>query len=262
MICYNILRADGPPVAVLSARSSARVGFGLASVLLHAIVLATLAVLMTRPTLPAVPDEPAIEMVFEQTPPPPEPVVETPPEPPPPEPVVETPPEPPPPPVATPPPEPEPAPEPPPTPIAEPKPEPPPAPPRPRPPPPRPRPVVAAKPAPTEAPKGPPPMSAPAPAAAPAVDPAWQAATAAWFASRKVYPEEARRRGEEGPVSIRFTVDRSGRVLDSAIVRSSGSALLDEAAMTLLRQATMPAFPASMAQARITITTTLRYSLR
>jgi periplasmic protein TonB len=83
-----------------------------------------------------------------------------------------------------------------------------------------------------------------------------------WLAARKIYPEEARRRGEEGNVSIRFTVDRSGRVLETTIVTRSGSALLDEAALNLLRQAALPAFPADMTQERITITTTIRYSLR
>jgi protein TonB len=83
-----------------------------------------------------------------------------------------------------------------------------------------------------------------------------------WLAARKTYPEEARRRGEEGHVSIRFTVDRSGRVMEAAIVTPSGSALLDEAALNLLRLAVLPAFPADMTQERITITTTVRYSLR
>jgi protein TonB len=98
--------------------------------------------------------------------------------------------------------------------------------------------------------------------AAPVVDPGWQASVFGWLASRKTYPEEARRRGEEGRVTVRFTVDRSGRVVEAAIVSASGSALLDEAALGLLRQAVLPAFPADMNQARITITTTMRYSLR
>jgi protein TonB len=94
------------------------------------------------------------------------------------------------------------------------------------------------------------------------VDPGWQASVFGWLASRKSYPEEARRRGEEGRVAVRFTVDRSGRVVDAAIVSASGSTLLDEATLTLLRQAVLPPFPVDMTQARITITTTMRYSLR
>jgi protein TonB len=100
------------------------------------------------------------------------------------------------------------------------------------------------------------------PVAAPVVDPSWQASVFGWLASRKTYPEEARRRGEEGRVAIRVTIDRSGRVVDAAIVSASGSQRLDEAALALLRQASLPPFPAAMAQARITITTTMRYSLR
>jgi len=99
-------------------------------------------------------------------------------------------------------------------------------------------------------------------AAAPVVDPSWQAAVFGWISSRKSYPDEARRRGEEGRVAIRFTVDRSGRVLDAAIIGTSGSELLDQAALALLREASLPPFPAAMARARITITTALRYSLR
>jgi protein TonB len=94
------------------------------------------------------------------------------------------------------------------------------------------------------------------------VDPRWQAEVAGWLTARKIYPEEARRRGEEGRVAVRFTVDRTGRVVEAAIVSPSGSALLDEAAIGLLRQAVFPAFPPNMPQPRVTITTTMRYSLR
>jgi periplasmic protein TonB len=94
------------------------------------------------------------------------------------------------------------------------------------------------------------------------MDPRWTAAVSGLLAERKIYPEEARRRGEEGRVLIRFTVDRSGRVEAASIVAPSGSVLLDEAALALLRQAVLPAFPVAMTAARITITTTVRYSLR
>ena len=107
-------------------------------------------------------------------------------------------------------------------------------------------------------------VTAPAPVtpAAPVIDRSWEAAVFGSLAARKTYPEEARRRGEEGRVAVRFTVDRSGHVMEAAIVSPSGSALLDEAALGLLRQAVLPPFPAGMTEARITITTTMRYSLR
>jgi protein TonB len=96
----------------------------------------------------------------------------------------------------------------------------------------------------------------------PVVDPAWRSAVVGWLAAHKAYPDEARRRGEEGTVAIRFSVDRAGHVLDVTVLSSSGSARLDEAALAVLRGAVLPAFPAAMDQARITITTTLRYALR
>jgi protein TonB len=94
------------------------------------------------------------------------------------------------------------------------------------------------------------------------VERGWQQAVSGWLSSRKTYPEAARQRGEEGAVAVRFTVDRSGRVMDAAIVKASGSALLDDAALGLLRHAVLPAFPPDMTQSSITITTTMRYSLR
>jgi len=152
-------------------------------------------------------------------------------------------------------------------PVIPPPPEPPPAPK----PPPRPRPTnrpaeraIERTPSPPRETPPPPAVTAtPAPAAAaPIIDPRWQAAVSSLLASRKIYPEEARRRGEEGHVAVRFTIDRSGRVVDAAIVAASGSSLLDDAALALLRQAVLPPFPEDMTQARLTITTTIRYSLR
>jgi len=94
------------------------------------------------------------------------------------------------------------------------------------------------------------------------MDPRWVAGVSAWLASHRTYPESARERGEEGNVAVRFTVDRYGRVLQAVIVRASGSTLLDDAALGLLRQAEFPAFPADMTEAQVTITTSVRYSLR
>jgi periplasmic protein TonB len=288
--------AIGPPVTVdetrvpLSGRTGGRLGFGALSVLLHAAAIGVLVLVVSPPVAPPPLEQAPIELVFEQPPAPPEatpvaqpeapPPVEQPPlpevgpEPPVPVPP-EPPPEPPPPPVVAPA-EPKP-PEPPPPEVPEPSPPPPPPPPPPlRVTPPRPRPParpparepVAQRPAPpavTTAPAPVPPSStAPAPVApaAPGLDRAWVASVSAFLAARKTYPEEARRRGEEGRVAVRFTVDRSGRVTQAVIVSPSGSALLDEAALGLLRQAVLPAFPPDMTQVSITITTTMRYSLR
>jgi protein TonB len=225
--------------AVSGAVGEGRTRFGLASVVLHALVLAALAVFVRSATVPDLADETPIEMVFAAAaaePAPPEPAQ--------PEPVVDAAPE-----LPQRQPGPEPTVQPPPTPA------------------PKPKPVRVARAAPSVAPTVAPPSPAmaptlPTPADAPAVDPAWQSAVVAWLASHKTYPEDSRRRGEEGRVAVRFTVDRSGRVLEADIAGSSGVQRLDDAVAAMMREAALPRFPASMTRERITITTTVRYTLR
>jgi len=89
----------------------------------------------------------------------------------------------------------------------------------------------------------------------------WQRELAAWMAAHKTYPELARRRGQQGSVELRFTADRSGRVLSVSLVRSAGSDLLDSAAEAMVRNATLPPFPPTMTQQTVTVTVTIRYSL-
>ncbi len=81
------------------------------------------------------------------------------------------------------------------------------------------------------------------------------------MAAHKVYPELARRRGEQGNVELRFTADRSGRVLSVSLVRGAGSDLLDSAAVAMVRNATLPPFPASMPQQTASVTVTIHYAL-
>ena len=188
--------------------------------------------------------------------PPPEPLAETPPpapEPPPPEP--------PPPPVA----------------IAKPEPPPPPKPvvqkavvkPPPKPvrtPPPEPRPA----PTPTAAPVAPrqapmqtavTPQAMPAPRPAPVVSGNYRAALSAWLESHKRYPESARSRGEEGRAVLRFRIDRSGRVLNYAVVGSTGFADLDASIDAMMRGAMLPPFPADMTASDVEVSVTVRFAL-
>ena len=127
----------------------------------------------------------------------------------------------------------------------------------------------ALRPAPSAAPPGSPTMPAanPAPPAAAAtssqtsISPDWQWALAAWLEAHKTYPEQARRRGEQGRGSVRFTVDHSGQVLDVAIVSSTGSSILDGAIERMLRGAHVPPLPANSEQTRLTVTVQIRYGL-
>ncbi|MBI3199785.1 MAG: TonB family protein [Rhodospirillales bacterium] len=89
---------------------------------------------------------------------------------------------------------------------------------------------------------GSPAPAAAAVAAAPAtVAPGWNALLAAWLAANRRYPDEARRRSEEGEVTVRFTVMPGGQVSAAAIVKGSGFAALDAAALRLLQGANLPA---------------------
>ena len=103
------------------------------------------------------------------------------------------------------------------------------------------------------------PAAAPAAPLAPSAD--WLGRVSTWLQRNRRYPEPARQRGEEGAVLVRFTAERSGRVTAAEVVRSSGSALLDDATTVLLRGATLPAFDAAMPQQQQTLVVTLRYRL-
>jgi protein TonB len=105
------------------------------------------------------------------------------------------------------------------------------------------------------------PAGAAAPAAPAAIAPGWQSALAAWLEAHKNYPAEARRRGDEGRATVRFTVERDGQVVAVQLVSGTGSTILDDAVQRMLRGARLPAFPAGMDQAEVTVTVQLRYRL-
>jgi protein TonB len=83
---------------------------------------------------------------------------------------------------------------------------------------------------------------------------------AAWIERHRVYPDAARRQGEQGQVLVRLTLDPSGHVTQATLMRESGAPALDAAALDLLRGAAMPAPPASGSEAR-NLTVSLRYRL-
>ena len=234
-----------------------------ASILGHGGVLALLMLFAAQ--LPPVPlPEPrkaGIEVMLA----PPQPVAETPPPTPEPPPVAETQP---------------PPPEPPPPPAVIPKPEPPP-PPKPvvhkpvvKPPPPHRPPPQPVRETPQEQPQLPMPRAMPQTApvqtamipvppahAAPVVSGNYRAALSAWLESHKRYPDSARSRGEEGRAVLRFRVDRSGRVLNYAVVSSTGYPDLDASIDAMMRGAAMPPFPADMTASDVEVSVTVRFAL-
>ena len=126
----------------------------------------------------------------------------------------------------------------------------------------RPSPEMALPLPPAPAPASPPQVaSLPPPAQAPVISADYRAMLSSWLESHKRYPEDARQRGEEGRAVLRFRVDRSGRVIDYAVVSSTGYSDLDAAVELMMRGATLPPFPASMTSPEIEVSVTIRFGL-
>ena len=119
------------------------------------------------------------------------------------------------------------------------------------------QPATSAAPPPAAAPPSPP----ASPPQAASVNPTWQGALSAWLQQHKTYPEAARNQGQQGSVGLRFTVSHDGLILNVVLSRSSGSDILDAAAVALLRGARVPPFPAEMQQPTITVTVAIRYTI-
>jgi periplasmic protein TonB len=105
--------------------------------------------------------------------------------------------------------------------------------------------------------------AAPVTGGSPAVAPSWEAALLKHLQSYKRYPRSAQARGEQGVALLHFKIDRNGRVLARHILRSSGSAVLDDEVLAMIERAQpLPAFPASMTQNELDLTVPIRFSLR
>ncbi|NGP18531.1 TonB family protein [Devosia chinhatensis] len=79
---------------------------------------------------------------------------------------------------------------------------------------------------------------------------------------RKVYPPAARQAGQEGVVGIALSVDSSGTVLSVSVSRSSGIPALDQAALETARRASpLPRPPQSLGQV-ISLTASIRFTIR
>jgi protein TonB len=113
-------------------------------------------------------------------------------------------------------------------------------------------------------------IDAPVAAVAPIVRPAPSAALPGYLARlsahlerHKRYPDEARRRGQEGEALVRFTIDRAGNVLAFRLVKSSGVPALDAEIRALLqRAAPLPPMPAALSQSRLTVELPIGFSMR
>lgn len=79
---------------------------------------------------------------------------------------------------------------------------------------------------------------------------------------KKHYPAEAKQARQQGVVTVRFTVDRSGAVTSSAIKKSSGHTLLDHATLDLMQRVSpLPPIPREMGRDSVTISLPIDYAL-
>lgn len=81
--------------------------------------------------------------------------------------------------------------------------------------------------------------------------------------SKKHYPKRAKRRGQQGKVTVAFTVIHSGMIKNIRIIRSSNSRSLDAAAIVAIKKASkkLPYFK-GMSKNTLNLTITLAYVLR
>jgi periplasmic protein TonB len=93
--------------------------------------------------------------------------------------------------------------------------------------------------------------------------PNWKSQLVARLERYKRYPSEAQSRGEQGVAQLAFSVDRSGGVHNSRIVRSSGSSILDRETLTLAQRAQpLPPPPPEVTGSQIPIVVPIRYNAR
>jgi protein TonB len=90
----------------------------------------------------------------------------------------------------------------------------------------------------------------------------WQSQLAAHVQRFQRYPAAARARGESGVATVFFTIDRDGRLVQSSIVKSSGSAALDrETLAALARAMPMPRPPEQATDAELIFTLPMGFNL-
>jgi len=99
----------------------------------------------------------------------------------------------------------------------------------------------------------------PAPASGGAEAQNWRGAVLAQLARHKQYPSVARDRDVTGIAVVAFTLSASGQVQGVALARGSGSSVLDQATLAMVRNAAP--FPPAPAGARLSFTTAVNYSL-
>ena len=117
--------------------------------------------------------------------------------------------------------------------------------------------------APVQAPVAPAPSKPAAPASNPSHEAAYVSQVRLQIEHHKIYPALARKLDMSGTVEVAYTLDRQGRLVGVEIAKSSGSDILDKAALQAVRSALFPPIPedAWRGDAQKQFRTSLVYSL-
>lgn len=92
---------------------------------------------------------------------------------------------------------------------------------------------------------------------------AWQRQIFAHIVRFKRYPEEGRAKRLAGETLVAFSLDRDGMVANLRVARSSGSVLLDQAALGVLKRATpLPRPPATLRGDALDFSLPMRFALK
>jgi protein TonB len=91
----------------------------------------------------------------------------------------------------------------------------------------------------------------------------YQAEVLAHLQRYRIYPAEARSRGITGTAMVRFALAASGGVMSASLGRSSGAAVLDEAALSMVRRASpFPPIPPGLGRSHMDFAAPIRFDLR
>jgi protein TonB len=91
----------------------------------------------------------------------------------------------------------------------------------------------------------------------------YQARLAAHLRRFRAYPAAAADQGIRGTATVTFTVNGSGAVMSARLAGGSGHAILDEAAVAMVKRASpFPPIPAALAQSTMTVTVPVRFDRR
>ena len=91
----------------------------------------------------------------------------------------------------------------------------------------------------------------------------YKALLLAWLEKHKEYPRRARLRRQQGTAHLFFVIDRSGRLIDYRIDKSSGYKLLDKEVVAMIeRAAPLPAVPGAAQVGHFEFVVPVRFNLR